>query len=292
MKIAVTAASGRLGHAILRNLQSGTGADRVVAVARSPDRVRNEGIEKRVADYRSVESMTAALAGIDTAILISAPIEKGTDRALLHRNVIEAARAAAVGTLIYTSVIGIDGEEDTLYAASQRVHRSTEAALRESGLQSVILRNGLYLELDLQHIIAAERDGVYVNPAHDGRAPYITIDELAYGTARVAIGPGDHHGKVYNLVSECVSQSDLVGLANQVFGLHVRYQPISDEAYLRKRTPERGEAVARMLTGCFQCMRRGDFDVPSNFEAAAARPPKSLRIMMEECRLYTGSMPE
>ena len=154
---------------------------------------------------------------------------------------------------------------------------------RRSGLPWVIVRNGLYLELDLQHIIAANREGVYSNPAGEGRAPYITIGELAYGTARVAIGSG-HHGKVYNLVGACVSQGDLVGLANQVFGLHVRYQPISDAAYLGQRTAERGEAVARMLTGCFQCIRLGAFDVPSGFEAAAGRPPKSLRVMMEDCR--------
>ena len=98
MKIAVTAASGRLGHAILTDLRSATSMDRVVAIARSPDRVGIPGIEKRTGDYGSVESMTAALAGIHTAILISAPIGKGTDRALLHRNVIEAARGAGVGS--------------------------------------------------------------------------------------------------------------------------------------------------------------------------------------------------
>jgi NAD(P)H dehydrogenase (quinone) len=291
LKIAVTAASGRLGHAILGELRSATSVDRVVAIARSPERIGIPGIDKRTGDYGSVQSMTAALAGIDTAILISAPIEKGTDRAQLHRNVIGAARAAGVGTLIYTSVIGIDGEGDTLYAASQRVHCSTEAALRESGLQWVVLRNGLYLELDLQHIIAAEREGVYANPGGAGRTPYMTIDELAFGTARVAISPGRHHGQVYNLTGDCVSQADLVAMANQVFGLHVRYQPISDEAYLAKRTPERGEAVARMLTGCFQCIRVGAFEVPSNFKAAAGRPPKSLRVMLEECRARSARTP-
>lgn len=289
MKIAVTAASGRLGHAILRELGGESAGNSIVAIARSPDRVRTPGVEKRTGDYQSVASMTAALAGIDTAILISAPIEKGTDRGLFHRNVIEAARAAGVGTLVYTSVIGIDTEDDTLYAASQQVHRGTEAALRASGLNWILVRNGLYLELDLQHIIAADRVGVYSNPAGEGRAPYITIDELAYGTARVATGSG-HHGRVYNLVGECVSQGDLVGMANRVFGLHVRYQPVSDAVYLGQRTTERGEAVARMLTGCFQCIRKGAFDVPSHFEAAAGRPPKTLRAMMEECRarIQTG----
>jgi NAD(P)H dehydrogenase (quinone) len=268
---------------MLGHLQSALGAGHLVAVARSPERVKIAGIEKRSGDYGAVASMTAALAGIDTAVLISAPIEKGTDRAQLHRNVIGAARAAGVHTLIYTSVIGIDAEGETLYSASQQVHRRTEAALRESGLASVILRNGLYLELDVQHIIAAERVGVYANPGGMGRAPYITIDELAYASAQVAATPVRHHGALYNLVGECITQGELVAMTNQVLGLHVRYESMSDEAYLRLRTAERGEAVARMLTGCFQCIRMGAFEVPSHFEAAAGRPPKSLRLMMQAC---------
>jgi NAD(P)H dehydrogenase (quinone) len=264
-------------------LKSAPAADEVVAIARAPERVAIAGIDRRAGDYRSVESMAKALGGIDTAILISAPIEKGTDRAQLHRNAIEGARIAGVGTLIYTSVIGIDAQVETLYTASQQVHRSTESALGESGLSWVTLRNGLYLELDLQHIIAAEREGVYTNPAGDGRAPYVTIGELAFGIARVALDPGPHRGKVYNLVGECVSQADLVAMADQVFGLHVRYEPISDEVYLERRTQERGEAVARMLTGCFQCIRLGAFEVPSHYEAAAGRPCRSLRAMMEAC---------
>ena len=117
---------------------------------------------------------------------------------------------------------------------------------------------------------------MYSNPGGEGRAAYITIDELATATARVALTPGDHQGQTYNLVSECLTQAELVAMANQVFGLNVRYQPISDEASsekFRRLMPARGEAVARMLTGCFQCIRKGAFDVPSDYAAAAGRPP-------------------
>lgn len=286
MKVAVTAASGRLGHAVLKELEAAAGASGIVAVARSPDRVTVPGVEKRRGDYQSVESMTAALSGIDTAVMISAPVAGGSDRVTLHRNVIAAARVAGVKTLIYTSVVGNGTEEGTFFFPTQQVNRQAEADLRDSGLGWVILRNGLYLELDLAHIIAAGPDGVYTNPGGDGRAPYITIDELAFATARVAITPG-HHGQTWNLVSECLDQGDLVALANRVFGLNVRYRVISDEDCIekfRRLMPERGEPVARMLTGCFQCIRKGAFDVPSHYEAAAGRPAKSVRAMMEDCR--------
>jgi hypothetical protein len=39
-----------------------------------------------------------------------------------------------------------------------------------------------------------------------------------------------------------------------------------------------------MLTGCFQCVRAGAFEVESDYLAAAGRPAKSVREMMEDCR--------
>jgi NAD(P)H dehydrogenase (quinone) len=285
--IAVTAASGRLGHVVLRELAALRGPAELVAVARDPDRVDVAGIQKRTGDYASVEAMTAALRGVDSVVMISAPAVAGSDRLALHRNVIEAARRAGARSVLYTSVVGKETAADTKFAPFHAVNRDTESALRDSGLPWIIARNGLYLELDLRHIVnAASGSGVYANPGGNGRAPYITIKELAYATARLAANPG-HTGRVYNLISECHTQAELVALANEVFGLSVRYGPMTDEAciaHFARLMPERGEAVARMLTGCFQCIRIGAFDVASDYAAAAGRPAKTVREMMSDCR--------
>jgi NAD(P)H dehydrogenase (quinone) len=285
LAIAVTGASGRLGHAVLRALQA-RGATDVVGVARKPERVLVPAVTLRAGDYHAPGSLATALAGVDTAVLISAPVVPGSDRVALHRNVIAAARAAGVGRVIYTSVVGHGDAEHTLFAPTQQANRRSEAELRGSGLGWTILRNGLYLELDVAHVLAAGPAGVYANPGGDGRAPYITIDELAFATAQVALGDG-HAGRTYNLAGECLSQRELVERVNEVFGLAVRYEAIDDEAWIekfRRLRPERGEGVARMLTGCFQCIREGIFDVPSDYETAAGRPPKTVRAMLEELR--------
>lgn len=283
-KIAVTAASGRLGHALLRQLSTQVDARSVVAVARDPARVLVPGIEKRAGDYQSEDSMRAALTGIDTAVMISAPVAGGTERIPLHRNVINAACHAGVRRLLFTSVIGNGRELDTLFGATQQVNRQTEADLQASGLEWVIGRNALYLELDLIQMRKAEETGVYSNPAGAGRCPYLTIDEIACAFASLATDPS-RAGQVYNISGETLSQSELLHLACEVFDLHVRYEPMSDDdciAKFRKLMPERGEAVAHMLTGCFQSIRAGAFDVPSHFREAAGRPAKSVRRMMLE----------
>lgn len=255
----------------------------MVAVARDPGRVQVPGITTRQGDYGSVAGMAAALAGIDTLVMISAPVAGGSDRVALHRNVIGAARQAGVRRVLFTSVIGNGREMGTLFAPTQQVNRQAEADLQASGLEWVIGRNGLYLELDLIQMRKAAETGVYSNPAGSGRCPYLTIDEIAYAFARLAVD-GQQAGQIYNITSENLTQAELLGLACGIFGLDVRYEAMSDEACIDKfRTlmPERGEAVARMLTGCFQSIRAGAFDVPSHFREAAGRPPKTMRQMLE-----------
>lgn len=283
--IAVTAASGRLGQAVLGYLVQNPGPAEVVAVARSPEKFPLSGINVRAGDYQHREQMTAALAGIHTVLMISAPVVMGTDRVALHRNVISAAKAAGVRRIVFTSVIGSDAEQDTLFAATQRVNRQTEADLAASGLDWAVARNALYLDLDLMHIRKAQESGVYRNNGGDGRCGYLSIDELAYATAKLAAND-QANGRIYNLVGESLTQAELVALACEVFGLDVRYETLTvDENIARfmadPRIAARGEEVARMLTGCFECIARGAFDLPSDYEAVAGRPARSVREQME-----------
>jgi NAD(P)H dehydrogenase (quinone) len=289
MKIAVTAASGRLGHAILGYLGDEIGTDNVVAVARSPEKIDVPGIETRRGDYQSIDEIASACDGVDTVIMISAPVTKGTDRVAMHRNVIEGAKRAGVRRMLFTSVIGNGKEKGTMFFATQKVNRQAEYDLQESGTEWIVARNALYLELDLNHIIRANESGVYQNNAGDGRCGYLTIDELAFATAKLAAGD-QHTGRIYNLIGRTThTQTELVAMANEVFGLNIRYEVMSAEDNIARfmRDPaisSRGEDVARMLTGCFECVAVGAFDVESDFEAAAGRPAKTTVEQMEDIR--------
>lgn len=288
MKVAVTAASGRLGHAILNKLADKLGPEQVIGVARVPQRIEIPDIEKRSGDYQSIEEMTEAFRDTDTAIMISAPVTPGTDRVAMHRNVIQAAKQAGVRKLIYTSVIGNGDEAGTNFFATQQVNRQAEQDLEASGLDWIVGRNGLYLELDLAHIIRADAEGVYGNNGGSGRCGYITIDELACAFEELATSDRCN-GQVLNLVGENRTQAELIELANEVFGINVEYRPITVEQCVDKFMADatiaaRGEEVARMLAGCFQCIEKGAFDVPSHFERAAGRPAKSTREQMQDVR--------
>lgn len=283
MKVGVTAASGNLGRLIMHELAGLIGHDNVVGIARSPEKIDCPGCETRAADYADAAAWPEVCEGIDTLVLVSSPAGPW-DRVQMHWNVIEGAALGGVRKALYTSVIGNGKESETLYAPVAAVNRQAEAHLRDSGMEWVIPRNGLYLEFDVAHIVNADSEGgVFRNNGGDGRCGYITRNELAFATARLALNE-TANGRLFNLVGECHTQQELVDMVNEVYGTHVRYEAITDAECYAKLEPVRGDIVATMLTGCYQCIRNGAYDVPSDFLAAAGRPAKTVMQQLREIK--------
>ncbi len=92
------------------------------------------------ADYSDEAALTAALQGVDKLLLISSS-EVG-QRAVQHRNVINAAKAAGVKFIAYTSLLHADTSPLGLAAE----HIETEQMLADSGIAYALLRNGWYTE--------------------------------------------------------------------------------------------------------------------------------------------------
>ncbi|MGB0903997.1 MAG: NAD(P)H-binding protein, partial [Mangrovicoccus sp.] len=127
MSIAVTGATGQLGRLVIAELKK-RGAEGVIALARSPEKAADLGVETRAFDYSAPQGLAPALAGVETLLLISSS-EVG-QRAPQHAAVIAAAKDAGVGHIVYTSILRADS--NPLGLAPE--HVATEAALAESGL--------------------------------------------------------------------------------------------------------------------------------------------------------------
>ena len=93
MTIAITGATGQLGRLVVARLRSKAPAEPLVALVRSPAKAADLGIPARAADYARPETLTTALAGVETLLLISSS-EVG-QRAVQHRNVIDAGAPAS-----------------------------------------------------------------------------------------------------------------------------------------------------------------------------------------------------
>ena len=98
------------------------------------------GVQIRVADYSQAQTLPAALAGVDRLLLVSGS-EVGA-RIAQHRAVIDAAKAAGVSLLVYTSA----PRADTTALPIAPEHKVTEELLRASGIPFTVLRNNWYFE--------------------------------------------------------------------------------------------------------------------------------------------------
>ncbi|MCS7471275.1 NAD(P)H-binding protein [Stieleria sp. ICT_E10.1] len=111
-KIAVTAASGKLGSEIAKATVEIVGKENVVGLARTPSKAESLGIEIRPGDYNSRSDLERSLQGVDSVLLISG-MDAPDKRITQHRNVIEAAKSAGVSRIVYTIIQG--AQESTAF---------------------------------------------------------------------------------------------------------------------------------------------------------------------------------
>lgn len=223
--IAITGATGQLGHLVLQNLLKTTAASQIVAIVRNPakaEALSQQGIVVRQADYTDEAAFTAALQGVDKLLLISSS-EVG-QRTPQHRNVIHAAKAVGVKFIAYTSLLHADKSPLGLHVE----HVETEKMLADSGIPYALLRNGWYTENYLASAPPALEHGVFIGAAGDGKIASATRADYAEAAARVIAEEG-HAGKVYELAGdEAWTLSELAAALSKQSGKNVVYQNLSE----------------------------------------------------------------
>lgn len=225
MTIAITGATGQLGRLVIAKLKQKVAPAGIVALVRNPARAADLGVEVRQADYDSPETLEKALAGVDRLLLISSN-EIGK-RAAQHANVIDAAKKAGVGEIVYTSLLRADTSPLSLAAE----HAATEVALKASGVPYVILRNGWYTENYTGAIPAAVQAGALVGSAGDGRISSATRADFAEAAVAVLTGEG-HAGKVYELAGDDAhTLADLAAEVSKQTGRTIPYNSLPEADY-------------------------------------------------------------
>jgi NAD(P)H dehydrogenase (quinone) len=221
MTIVVTGATGHLGrHVVETLLARGVPAAEIVATGRDVDKIADLGVAVRRAAYDDPAALRAAFDGADKLLLVSGS-EVGR-RIPQHRNVIEAAKAAGVGRVVYTSAPKADTSDMKLVAE----HLATEQFLLDSGLPSAFLRNSWYLEN--YHIEAALEHGLF-GAAGDGKIS--GAPRADYGEAAAAALLTDNPKQVYELGGEPFTLTELAAEISRQSGREVTYTDLPEEKY-------------------------------------------------------------
>lgn len=225
--IAVTGASGHLGRLVVTQLLEKVPAKEIVALVRTPSKVADlaaKGVVVREADYRKSETLGPALIGVKKLLLVSS--NDFDDRAGQHLRVLEAAKAAGVEHLVYTSILR--GVESPLLLGAD--HATTERAIEALGLPFTILRNGWYHENYLGNLETTFAHGV-VGCSGNGRIS--GAPRADYAAAAVVVLTGsDHERKRYELAGDSAfTKADLAETLARVSGRSVPYANVPPDTF-------------------------------------------------------------
>lgn len=226
--IVVTGATGQLGRLVIEELLKSVPAGGIVAAVRTPAKAADlaaRGVVVREADYARPATLASAFAGATKLLLVSSS-EVG-QRTPQHRAVIEAARAAGVSLLAYTSIL--HAPTSPLGLAPE--HRETEALLAASGVPHVLLRNGWYHENYLGAVPVALQHGVVIGASGNGRVASAARADYAAAAAAVLLRDGQA-GRVYELAGDSAwTGAELAATLARLSGRPVDWRPLSQAEY-------------------------------------------------------------
>jgi uncharacterized protein YbjT (DUF2867 family) len=268
--LAVTGATGRVGSRVARRLAAAGVAQRLVVrdQSRAPDL---PGAAAVAAEYGDGEAARRALEGVETLFMVSAGEER--ERVATHRAFVDAAAAAGVRHVVYTSFYG--AAPDSTFTLA-RDHWATEEHLRASGMAWTFLQDNIYL--DFIPLFGGE-DGVIRGPAGDGRVGAVAIDDVADVAAAVLRDPAAHAGQAYPLTGpEALTLAEAARVVSAHGARPLSYQAETvDEAYASRASYGAPQWQLDAWVSTYTAIASGELDgVTPHVERLAGHPPRSL----------------
>ncbi|MDI1462471.1 SDR family oxidoreductase [Catellatospora sp. KI3] len=255
--IAVTGATGRLGGRVARRLAEAGARQRLVV--RQPDRAPVlPGCDIARAAYHDGAAVAEALAGVDTVFMVSGA--ESARRVEEHRTFIDAAVAAGVRRLVYTSFYG--AAPDATFTLA-RDHWHTEEHLKASGLAWTVLRDNLYLDV---LPLFADDEGVLRGPAGQGRVAAVAIDDIADVATAVLREPGRHDGQTYDLTGpQALTLTQVAEIVTLVTGRQLRYHPETEaEAYASRARYQAPDWQVEAWVSTYLAIGSGELATPTD----------------------------
>lgn len=271
MNILVTGATGNFGGYALKVLQDLVPEDNLYGLARTEEKgakLKEAGIKVRIGDYTDSVSLQRAFKGIDRLLFVSSTTDG--DRQAQHRDVVEAAKAAGVSYIAYTS-FGKATESTSPLAAD---HQFTEQLIEESGIAHTFLRNNWYLENEAAFLAAGAKGGKFIYAGGNGQAGWALRREYAEVAARAVSGKFDFP-KILELGGSLRTYEDLGAALRGATGKDLEVIS-ADEATAAKNLVENAgvpQNVAELLVSFQQIVKSGALAVqPDDFEKYLGKP--------------------
>ncbi|MBB3359521.1 MULTISPECIES: NAD(P)H-binding protein [unclassified Novosphingobium] len=294
-RIVITGASGNYGRGVADALVAMGRAADLILITRKPDKLAAraaQGCVVRQGDFDHPATLPAAMAGGDVLLLISGT--RVGARVVQHQAAIDAAVAAGIRHIVYTSFIGIDDPANP--AEVRHDHIETERLIRASGCAFTFLRDAHYADAML--LMAGPQvmqSGAWYANAGNGREAMVWRDDCIASAVAVLTTLG-HENQIYNITGPHLETfAEVAAMMAEVTGCPVAYHDLSDEAQYAlfdslgiPRRPVDDQTVAGVpwnsddMVTFGRAIREGFLEIcTDDVERLTGRPARSTREMVE-----------
>ena len=276
MNIGVSGASGKLGQAMVRELQARNKGHKIVAISRTPK--NSDGVEGREGDYDKPGTLATAYAGLDKVILIPTGDLRPGMRGSQNEAAIAAAVAAGVKHIVLLSAAGTREQAEPAIGAS---YWRGEQALIKSAPQWTILRMNYYAEALADEAKQSAASGALTGLA-ENKVAFVSREDVAAAAAGIVLTEG-HSGAIYNATgAKSYTGAERAGLVSEILGTQIGFAVVPVET-LQDGMAQMGlpDFVINTVFCIQQDFAAGAFDVVTgDVEKLAGRPPKDLRDVL------------
>ncbi|MFZ0115125.1 MAG: SDR family oxidoreductase [Xanthobacteraceae bacterium] len=288
--ILVTGATGLNGTALVRKLSAkGVPLRALVrSAAKAAEIAALPNVEIAIADMAKPETLPAALAGVDRAMLNSS-----ADPAMVEVQSNFIAAAAKAGVRHVVKLSGIMPELDSPFRFA-RMHGEIEKRLEASGMAFTHLRAGEFMPSYFRQVPMILAKGALFLPMENQRIASIDIGDLAEIAALVLTNPG-HEGKIYPLTGpEALTMTEVAERLSAATGKTIKYINVPPED-VRKAQLAAGVPpyIADALAELFAERRKGKESQvwPIAQTLLGRRPTSFAEFAARNAAIFRGEQP-
>lgn len=230
-KLLLTGVDGNLGGFAAEELLKLEPKENLIFCGYNPDSLKkyaNMGVETHVTNFNNPDGLKEAFQNAEVVALISMPFV-GVKRQNAHKNCVDAAKAAGVRQIVYTSLVNADDETNP--SVEKKDHIYTEKYIQEQGLDYQFMRNSQYAEaMVTNYFTYAKMNAPLTNSQGDGLMAYISRKDCAKAVAYALHRSNEFSKKVWNINGlELMTISTFCAIGDVSTGNHVPFVNVTDE---------------------------------------------------------------
>jgi NAD(P)H dehydrogenase (quinone) len=277
----VTGASGRLGQLLAGEVAKRGAKGQATLGSRDVARLdgfAKQGFRTAAFDFDNPQSMRDALKGHRRMVLVSGDTAVD-ERIRQHKAALDAAKAAGIETIIYTSFT--NARPESLFTFG-KIHAETEAYIKASGLAYIFLRNNQYAENIASAIAHARETGTYAVHGGKGKVAYIPRADIAFAAATALLAqPGA--STIFEITGpKAYDAAEVAALLSRKWRKDIKVAELPKEVLASILTGAKlPEFMIEALVSIHEANAAGEMeDASGDFEKLAGRKPESLESFL------------